>query len=214
MTPSWSSSRRCDDELGPLDTSTVILLGRIKDPATLPDESVISVITLAELSVGPHVADTEAERIARQVHLQHAENDSTSLRLTRCGPCFRRGGRRSTNRWSQAGGSGLRCPDRSNGNLRGASAVHPAIETISRAFPVGPARRRPSRGHERVIECLSTIGVFVAVTFLIVWAVQNQTLIGSRTKYACKSRADPVVNPALLSVMRPPPTPLDEADSG
>lgn len=74
MTPSWSSSRRCDDELGPLDTSTVILLGRIKDPATLPDESVISVITLAELSVGPHVADTEAERIARQVHLQHAEN--------------------------------------------------------------------------------------------------------------------------------------------
>jgi len=139
---------------------------------------------------------------------------STSLRLTRCGPCFRRGGRRSTNRWSQAGGSGLRCPDRSNGNLRGASAVHPAIETISRAFPVGPARRRPSRGHERVIECLSTIGVFVAVTFLIVWAVQNQTLIGSRTKYACKSRADPVVNPALLSVMRPPPTPLDEADSG
>ena len=49
--------------------------GRIKDPATLPDESVISVITLAELSVGPHVADTEAERIARQVHLQHAEND-------------------------------------------------------------------------------------------------------------------------------------------
>lgn len=75
MTPSWSSSRRCDDELGPLDASTVILLGRIKDPATLPDESVISVITLAELSVGPHVADTEAERIARQVHLQHAEND-------------------------------------------------------------------------------------------------------------------------------------------
>ena len=35
----------------------------------------VSVITLAELSVGPHFADTEAERIARQVHLQHAEND-------------------------------------------------------------------------------------------------------------------------------------------
>jgi len=41
----------------------------------LPDESVISAVTLAELSVGPHVADTEAERIARQAHLQQAEND-------------------------------------------------------------------------------------------------------------------------------------------
>jgi tRNA(fMet)-specific endonuclease VapC len=58
-----------------LDTSIVILLGRIQDPATLPDESVISAVTLAELSVGPHVADTEAERIARQAHLQQAEND-------------------------------------------------------------------------------------------------------------------------------------------
>ena len=38
-----------------LDTSTVILLGRISDPAALPDEAVISAITLAELSVGPHV---------------------------------------------------------------------------------------------------------------------------------------------------------------
>jgi tRNA(fMet)-specific endonuclease VapC len=62
-------------ELGLLDTSIVILLGRIGDPATLPDESVISAVTLAELSVGPHVAGTEAERIARQAHLQQAEND-------------------------------------------------------------------------------------------------------------------------------------------
>ncbi len=36
---------------GVLDTSTVILLGRIEDPATLPDEAVISAITLAEFSV-------------------------------------------------------------------------------------------------------------------------------------------------------------------
>jgi len=61
--------------VGLLDTSTVILLGRIEDPATLPDESVISAITLAELSVGPHIARTESERIARQAHLQQAEND-------------------------------------------------------------------------------------------------------------------------------------------
>jgi tRNA(fMet)-specific endonuclease VapC len=60
---------------GVLDTSTVILLGRITDPAALPDEAVISVITLAELSVGPHVAQSDEERAARQAHLQQAESD-------------------------------------------------------------------------------------------------------------------------------------------
>lgn len=60
---------------GMLDTSTVILLGRIDDPAALPDEAVISAITLAELSVGPHVAGSENERAARQAHLQQAESD-------------------------------------------------------------------------------------------------------------------------------------------
>ena len=58
-----------------LDTSTVILLGRIGDPATLPDEAVISAVTLAELSVGPHVSQTHDERAARQAHLQQAESD-------------------------------------------------------------------------------------------------------------------------------------------
>jgi tRNA(fMet)-specific endonuclease VapC len=58
-----------------LDTSTVILLGRIPDPTELPDESVISAITLAELSVGPHVTHDETERSARQQHLQQAEAD-------------------------------------------------------------------------------------------------------------------------------------------
>lgn len=60
---------------GLLDTSTVILLGEITDPTELPDESVISAITLAELSVGPHVADDNVERSARQQHLQQAEAD-------------------------------------------------------------------------------------------------------------------------------------------
>ncbi|OIN80745.1 type II toxin-antitoxin system VapC family toxin [Mycobacterium malmoense] len=58
-----------------LDTSTVILLGQASDPTELPDESVISAITLAELSVGPHVARDDAERSARQQHLQQAEAD-------------------------------------------------------------------------------------------------------------------------------------------
>jgi tRNA(fMet)-specific endonuclease VapC len=60
---------------GMLDTSTVILLGRLTDPVALPEESVISAITLAELSVGPHVAHSENERAARQAHLQQAESD-------------------------------------------------------------------------------------------------------------------------------------------
>lgn len=58
-----------------LDTSTVILLGEIADPTALPEEAVISAITLAELSVGPHVAHSGDERIARQQHLQQAEAD-------------------------------------------------------------------------------------------------------------------------------------------
>lgn len=62
-----------------LDTSTVILLGRIDDPAGLPDESVVSAITLAELSVGPHVAGTADERAARQAHLQQAEADFETI---------------------------------------------------------------------------------------------------------------------------------------
>jgi len=50
--------------VGMLDTSTVILLGRIANPASLPDQSVISTITLAELSVGPQIAANRAESAA------------------------------------------------------------------------------------------------------------------------------------------------------
>lgn len=64
---------------GLLDTSTVILLGRIDDPADLPEESVVSAVTLAELSVGPHVARTAKERVARQAHLQQAESDFETI---------------------------------------------------------------------------------------------------------------------------------------
>lgn len=60
---------------GLLDTSTVILLGRLSDPAVLPGEALISAVTLAELSVGPHVATSDQERVARQAHLQQAEAD-------------------------------------------------------------------------------------------------------------------------------------------
>jgi tRNA(fMet)-specific endonuclease VapC len=60
---------------GILDTSTVILLPRLRDPELLPSEPLITAVTLAELSVGPLVARTDAERAARQAHLQQAEND-------------------------------------------------------------------------------------------------------------------------------------------
>lgn len=62
-----------------LDTSTVILLGEISDPSVLPAESVISAITLTELSAGPHVARSPRERVARQAHLQQAESDFDAI---------------------------------------------------------------------------------------------------------------------------------------
>lgn len=64
---------------GLLDTSTVILLPRLRDPDVLPDRPVISSITLAELSVGPLVATTDLERAARLAHLQQAEADFEPL---------------------------------------------------------------------------------------------------------------------------------------
>jgi tRNA(fMet)-specific endonuclease VapC len=64
---------------GLLDTSTLILLGRIEDPGLLPDEPLISTITLAELSVGPLVTAAPEERAARQSHLQQAEADFEPL---------------------------------------------------------------------------------------------------------------------------------------
>ena len=64
---------------GILDTSTVILLPRMADATALPSEPLITAVTLAELSVGPLVARDDAERAARQAHLQQAEADFDPL---------------------------------------------------------------------------------------------------------------------------------------
>lgn len=64
---------------GLLDTSTLILLRELDDASQLPDEPLISAITLAELSVGPLVAGSPREREARQAHLQQAEADFDPL---------------------------------------------------------------------------------------------------------------------------------------
>lgn len=65
-------------ERGILDTSSVVLLGRLQ-AEDLPDEPVITAVTLAELSVGPLVATTRKERAARQAVLQQAEADFQPL---------------------------------------------------------------------------------------------------------------------------------------
>lgn len=66
-------------ERGVLDTGTLLLLPHIDDPELLPLEPLITAVTLAELSVGPLVANTEEERTARQAHLQQAEADFEPL---------------------------------------------------------------------------------------------------------------------------------------
>jgi tRNA(fMet)-specific endonuclease VapC len=59
---------------GVLDTSAMIDLADI-EVAVLPEECLISAITLAELSVGALVATNARQRAARQAHLQQAEAD-------------------------------------------------------------------------------------------------------------------------------------------
>jgi tRNA(fMet)-specific endonuclease VapC len=68
---------------GILDTSTVIAMRQITDPAALPAEPLITTVTLAELSTGPLVARDDQERAARQAHLQQAEADFDPLPFDR-----------------------------------------------------------------------------------------------------------------------------------
>jgi predicted nucleic acid-binding protein len=57
---------------GLIDTNIVVHLA-VLDPEQLPDELVISAVTLAELSAGPHHTNDPAERARRTSVLQHAE---------------------------------------------------------------------------------------------------------------------------------------------
>jgi len=61
--------------VGIFDTNVLILLARLPDVSELPEEAVITTVTLAELSVGPLVAADETDRSRRQAHLQAAESD-------------------------------------------------------------------------------------------------------------------------------------------
>ncbi len=57
---------------GLIDTNIVVHLAAL-DPDLLPDEMVVSAITLAELSAGPHHTDDPVERARRTSVLQHTE---------------------------------------------------------------------------------------------------------------------------------------------
>src|ERR1035441_9712677 len=58
---------------GVLDTSLVILLDQLDEGSDLPEEPLITAVTLAVLSVGPLIADNEGERAVRQARLQVTE---------------------------------------------------------------------------------------------------------------------------------------------
>lgn len=57
---------------GLIDTNIIVHLAAL-DPVRLPDEMVVSAITLAELSAGPHHTDDPVERARRTSVLQHTE---------------------------------------------------------------------------------------------------------------------------------------------
>jgi len=61
-------------EKGVLDTSTVLRLHEL-EPDDLPIDSVITTVTLAELSVGPLLAQDDEVRAARLSQVQRAEAD-------------------------------------------------------------------------------------------------------------------------------------------
>ncbi len=64
---------------GVLDTSAVIALPRLTSPEGLPDHPVTTTITLAELGLGPLVAQEATERARRQAVLQQVESDLEAL---------------------------------------------------------------------------------------------------------------------------------------
>jgi tRNA(fMet)-specific endonuclease VapC len=65
--------------VGLLDTSTLLLLPRLEAAADLPERPLISAVTLAELTVGPLVAQHLAERAARLAEVLQAEADFAPL---------------------------------------------------------------------------------------------------------------------------------------
>ena len=97
-----SDSTSAVTSVGILDTSVVIELPNLS-AADLPEFPTISVITLAELSVGPEVSKNLNERQMRQLVLQHAEASFDPLpfdaacarRFAIVAGCLRQSGRKT-----------------------------------------------------------------------------------------------------------------------
>lgn len=124
--------------VGLLDTSAAIDLGAL-DPADLPDECVISAITLAELSVGALVATNPRQREARQAHLQQAEADFEPLPFdAACARTFGRVAASSLRR------SGRKPAARAYDALIAATALTHELPVYTRN-PDDFAARRPTR---------------------------------------------------------------------
>jgi tRNA(fMet)-specific endonuclease VapC len=70
-----------EHESGLLDTSVVVSLGGMTEASGLPSRCFVSVVTRAELSVGPLVARNDEDRIARQGVLQQVEADFVPIRF-------------------------------------------------------------------------------------------------------------------------------------
>jgi predicted nucleic acid-binding protein len=91
---------------GVLDTGVVIFLRRLRGSSALPEESLVSTVTLAELSVGPLLARHDEEQAIRLGHLQQADADFEALPFDiaaahafgRVGTSLRRHGRTSAAR--------------------------------------------------------------------------------------------------------------------
>lgn len=64
---------------GILDTSALIPFNRFREVELLPVVSLITTITLAELSVGPLTVKNEVERARRLAHLQQVEASFSPL---------------------------------------------------------------------------------------------------------------------------------------
>ena len=69
----WIRPSMAEPTKGLLDTS-VLIDHDVVDPATLPDESAIAAVTLAELAAGPHATGDDGERARRQDRLQWASS--------------------------------------------------------------------------------------------------------------------------------------------
>jgi tRNA(fMet)-specific endonuclease VapC len=90
---------------GILDTSVLVQLGQLADPGVLPSEPLITTMTLAELAVGPLVADDE-DQARRQAQLQQVEAsfdplpfDAAAARaFARVSISYRRAGRKTAAR--------------------------------------------------------------------------------------------------------------------